>query len=428
MPSVAQVDPALKPAAQNPSDSSGVARFVARQPILDARTAVHGYELLFRRGREQAFAGDGILATRIMIDNAVIYGLDRLTGYLPAFVNCTTESLTEELVHALPPSISVLELLEDIEPGPAVVDACRKLKAMGFRLALDDFSWRPGIEPLVELADYIKVDFKLLDADARGDLLRRLSGRAVPLCLIAEKVETQEDFRRACDEGFRLFQGFFFCRPELMEKRKVPANRLSQFEILDCLQRDEHDLGRLGELVRRDTSLTFRLLRMVNSPVCAVRQEISSIEMALLVVGEEAFRRVVALAIATDLNAGQPLEILRMALVRARFCELVAPSCGQDASEQYMAGMLSMFPAMLRIPMAELAASLPLRTELRRALLGEQVPERTPLAWLEAIENGDWTAAERLLVAFQLDSALLARSYPQAVEWAETVLHADTAA
>src|ERR1035437_7833367 len=140
---------------------AGGLRYVARQPILDLRGRVHGYELLFRAGPEASFRGDGDLATRTVLDNTVIFGLEKLTGGLSAFVNCTGESLTEDLVHILPPSMTVLEILESLEPTPSLIAACRKLKAKGFRLALDDFTWKPKFDPLVELADYVKVDFLL---------------------------------------------------------------------------------------------------------------------------------------------------------------------------------------------------------------------------------------------------------------------------
>ena len=347
-----QVMPDKSLAAGMPEMGSGL-RYVARQPIMDLRSRVHGYELLFRAGPEAAFRGDGDLATRTMLDNTVMFGLERLAGGLPAFVNCTRESLTEDLVHILPPSMTVLEILENLEPTPSLIAACRKLKASGFRMALDDFTWKPKFEPLVELADYIKVDIALTGAEERSSLLKRLSG--VTVALVAEKVETQEEFKQACLEGFTLFQGYYFCRPVLLANRKVPANRLSHIEILQMLRDDSIELRKLTQLVKRDASLTYRLLRLVNSPMCAVRQEVSSIQAALLAVGEETFRRIATLAIASELNAGQPAEVLRMAFERGRFCELAARERALDATEQYLLGMLSLLPAMLRVPMADLA-------------------------------------------------------------------------
>ncbi len=396
-------------------------RYVARQPILDLRGKVHGYELLFRDGPEEAFRGDGDFATRVMLDNTVLFGLGRLTYGLPAFVNCTEEALTGNLVHVLPSGMTVLEILEDVEPTAAVMGACRRLKAAGFRLALDDFTWKAGMKPLVELADYIKVDFAAMNREERRELLDRLSG--VTVALIAEKVETQEEFAEAREEGFTLIQGYYFCRPVLMENRKVPANRLSHVEILRLLQADSIDLNRLTRLVKRDTSLTYRLLRLMNSPVCAMRQEVRSVQAALIAVGEEAFRRMATLAITSELNAGHPMELLRMAFVRGRFCELGAGLCGLDGTEQYLLGLLSLLPAMLRMPMKELTPSLPLREEIRRALEGEKAPERALLCWLEGHERGDWAVCDLIAERLMLNAYDLLRWYEEALAWAEAALH-----
>ena len=403
-----------------PEQGGGV-RYVARQPILDLRGKVHGYELLFRDGPEAVFRGDGNLATRTMLDNTLLFGLGRLTYGLPAFVNCTEEALTGKFVHVLPSGMTVLEILENIEVSPALIGACRSLKASGFRLALDDFAWKPGIAPLVEMADYIKVDFSLAGEGERRRLLGKLGGATV--ALVAEKVETQQEYRQARDERFAFVQGYYFCRPILLENGKVPANRLSHVEILRLMQSESIDLHELTRLVERDTSLTYRLLRLINSPVCAMRQEVRSVEAALIAVGEETFRRMATLAITSELNAGQPVELLRMAFVRGRFCELAAVLGGLDHTEQYLLGLLSLLPAMMRLPMQELAPSLPLREEIRRALLGETVPERCLLCWLEGHERGNWEACDRIVERCNMQQEDLFRCYEEALAWAEAVLH-----
>jgi EAL and modified HD-GYP domain-containing signal transduction protein len=395
-------------------------RYVARQPILDLRGRVHAYELLFRSGPEQVFRGDGNLATRTMLDNTVIFGLERLTGGATAFVNCTRESLTDNLVEILPPSMCVLEILEDIEPTPDLLDACRRLKKNGFRLALDDFTWKPGYEPLVELADYIKVDFMLSNEQERHDLLKRLHG--APVALLAEKIETREQYELACKEGFTLIQGYYFCRPELIQNRKIPSNRLTQIEILRMLRQESIDLQEVCPLVKQDTSLTYRLLRLINSPMYGMRQEINSVKTALIAVGEIGFRRLATLAITSELNGDQPMELLRMAFIRARFCELAAVQCGLDETEQYLVGLLSLLPAMLRVSMRELLESLPLREDIAAALTGAHVPERKLLTWLIAHEQGDWAACDAAVSEYKLDREMLISSYELAVVWAEAAI------
>ncbi len=396
-------------------------RYFARQPILDLRGRLHGYELLFRNGPGVAFQGDGDLATRTMLDNSVIFGLETLSGGITAFINCTLESLTEDLVDVLPPSMTVLEILETLEPTRELVNACRRLKTAGFRIALDDFVWKPGMEPLVALADYIKVDFIQTNAAARNRLMQRLDDYAV--ALIAEKIETRAEYEQARAEGFTLIQGYYFCRPVLLKNRSVPANRLSQVEILRMLHGETIDLHKLSNLVKRDTSLTYRLLRLINSPLCAVRQEVSSVQGALIAVGENVFRRIATLAITSELNGDQPDEVLRMAFVRARFCELAARDCELNSTEQYLLGLLSLLPAMLRLPMEELTPSLPLRNEIRMALEGSKLPEGMLLTWLMHHEHADWDACDSIARAGRLNQDKLQGCYAEAVSWAESALH-----
>ncbi len=414
--------PAEENAGSASAELASALRYLARQPILDQRGRVHGYELLFRSGPEMAFRGDGNHATRTMIDNTIIFGLERLARGLPGFVNCTADVLTQGQVGVLPPSMTVLEILECIEPTPAIVESCSRLRSMGFRLALDDFSWAPAWQPLINLASYVKVDFLKSSIEERRAIIERL--RPFSPALIAEKVETRQDYESACAEGFTLFQGYYFCAPSLVQERTVPANKLFQFELLQVLHDDPLDIAKVSELLKRDASLTYRLLRLVNSPACAVRQEVCSIRSALLAVGDDLFRRIATLAIASELNAGQPSELLRTAFIRARFCELAAACCQLDPAEQYLAGIFSLLPAMLHVSMEGLLPSLPLRQPLREALLGKANRERALLQWIEAEERGEWATCANVSKDNGLNLEDLNACYTKAVVWAEESLPA----
>jgi EAL and modified HD-GYP domain-containing signal transduction protein len=404
--------------------TAGELRYVARQPILNLQGRVHGYELLFRNAPETLFSRDVDTAARTMLDNAVIFGLEMFTNGLPAFVSCTAEALTEQLVHVLAPKTTVLAIPSSIEQTPMLVAACRELKEQGFRFALDDFNLKANIRALLNIADYIKVDFKQLGAEERQHLRRM---RCPSIATVAKRVDTQEDYREACAEGFTLFQGNYFCHPVLLKKHKVPANRLFHFEIVKQLHHEPIDVRKISQLVMRDAALTFRLLRLVNSPVCAIQQEVRSIEAAILVIGEDTFRRIVSLAVLSEINADQPPEILQMALVRARFCELAATLFALDPGEQYLLGLLSLVPAMLCLPMDEIIPSLPLRDRICEALLGEVNHERSLLAWLECHELGDWEACDTLVQVNQQSRQSngpnqLFQCYGDAVVWAEAAL------
>lgn len=413
---------AMQPCGDSQEPAAAL-RYVARQPILDGMGRVHAYELLFRSGPETCFRGDGELATCTMIDNTVLFGLEKLTGGLPAFVNCTADVLKASEVGVLPASMTVLEILEDIEPLPDLIAACRRLKSEGYRLALDDFVWKPSMEPLIRLADFIKIDFVKSPEAARKPMLKHLEGFSG--ALLAEKVETREEYDQARAEGFTLFQGYYFCRPTLMTSHKVPANKMVHVQLLQMLQENPLDVPKISEIVKRDASLTFRLLRLVNSPAYAVRQEVRSIPTALVTLGDDLIRRIATVAIACELNVGQPKEILRMAFVRGRFCELTSELCSFDPMEQYLLGIFSLLPAMLHSSMQEIALSLPLRDEVREALLGKTNDIRCPLLWLESHERGDWDTCDQIAKSHGQNAEQLQKHFTEAVQWADQVLPAN---
>ncbi len=424
-PSARNIEPQPdKTSEAGPAKWAGEMRYVVRQPILNLRGHVHGYELLFRNAPEAVLNAGADMAARTMLDNAVIFGLDWLTNGLPAFVSCTIESLTEGLVLVLAPHNTVLAVPAGLELTPRLLASCRSLKARGFRLALDDFTWKPNLRPLADLADYIRVDFTAFGIQERR-YLRSMD--CASLAMVAKKVATQEAYLQACAEGFTLFQGGYFCHPVLLRKRKLPANRQLHFEIVRLLHHDPIDIPKVSQLVLRDASLTYRLLRLVNSPLYAFYQEVRSIESAIVAMGENVFRRIVSLAVLSELNGEEPPEILHMALVRGRFCELAARSCGLEPDEQYLLGMLSLVPAMLRLPMEELTPSLPLRSEICEALQETMNRERNLLAWIESLERGDWEACDQITRANGLSQEHLAKCYAESVVWAAAALRSSSA-
>jgi c-di-GMP-related signal transduction protein len=214
-----------------PASEAGYHRFVALQPIFDRRRKLFGYEALSRSKWENRFTGDPDTATQTMIDDWLLHGLDELTHGSRTFINCTSEALTGGSFTLLPRS-AVLELLESVEPSPEVVSACRKMKALGYQLALDDFQLSNKMDVLLALADYVKVDFRATDSDERRAIVRRVTGLAT--LPIAEKIETEEEFDSAVTEGFRLFQGYSLGAPVLFSKRRIlplDANHLHKTRV-----------------------------------------------------------------------------------------------------------------------------------------------------------------------------------------------------
>ncbi len=396
-------------------ESTGELRYVARQPILDRNGHVHGYDLLFRNAPQAIIRRDADAAAETMLDNEVLFGLERLTNGQPAFITCTAEAITEDLVLVLSPSFTILGIPAGVDPTPRLIEACRALRSRGFRISIDEFVWDERLIPLIEHAHYIRADFRLFSPDVK-EKFSKLGQTAISL--VAQKVNTQDDYRDAAAKGFTLFQGSYFCQPVLLKERKIPANRLFHFDIVRELYRDPIDIKKVSQLIRSDASLTFRLLRLANSPLYALRQEVRSIETAIVMLGEETFRRTISLAIMSEMNSEQPVEILHMGLLRARFCELAARVFVQDPSEQYLVGLFSLLPAILRVPMEEIVSNLPLRGKIREALNGVENSERNPLSWIEAHERGDWAACDRIASAQGLHSSQLIVWYEEALIWA----------
>jgi EAL and modified HD-GYP domain-containing signal transduction protein len=402
-------------------EGAGEVRYFARQPILNRDGRVHAYELLFRNGPGAASRGDGSMATGTMIDNAVIFGLEQLTTGLPAFINCTSEAITEKLVTVLPPERTVLGIPATLEINSSIVGACRELNREGFRFLLDDFIWSATLDPLLDLADYVRVDYTRLD-DLDSRCLQRGSGKSTSI--VVKKVDTQENYQKASAAGCTFFQGDYFCHPDLLKKNKIPANRLSHFDIVRQLHNDPIDIRQISRLVMRDPALTYRLLRLVNSPLYATHREVCSIESAIMIIGDLALRRIVSLAILSEINADQPPEILHMALVRGRFCELAARFCWLNPPEQYLLGMFSMVSAMLRVPIKDVKSLLPLRNQICRALEGEKNHERALLTWLEFHEHADWESCDTIGNSIGLSHDKLMLCYVDAVVWAQITLSA----
>jgi c-di-GMP-related signal transduction protein len=395
-------------------------KFVARQPILDKHRRVIGYELLFRSGWENAFHGESDNATRQTLDNCLWMDIDSLTSRTLVFINCTREVLVGKLVSLLPPATTVLEILETVEPDAELVEACIELKAMGYRLALDDFLPRPEMQPLIDIASYIKVDFRLADAAQRKQIHQMARGSDA--ILLAEKVEDQEEFDIALNEGYECFQGYFFCRPKIIADREIPPNRMNYLRLMVELTRSPLNLHELTRIVSSEPSLCYRLLRLANSALMAARSDVTSVLGAVMLVGEDRFRKLVSIAASAILSDDQPpAALISLSLERARFCDLLAPWIGENSTEQFMLGMLSLVDAVLQVPMKTIVKSLPLRPEAKAALLGEINSASLPLCLVRSFETGARGACSCGKQSMDISEKTLAALYVESVQWTHEV-------
>ena len=400
--------------------------FVGRQAILDREQQVFGYELLFRSNGEDNFfaAKDGDRASCQTMNNALnVMGLQTLVGSNLGFVNITRQLLLRRLYTVLPCEATVIELLENVEPDSDVINACRRLKDDGYQLALDDFVFAPGYEPLVELADFVKIQFLGVSSDERREITEKFAKRRINL--IAEKVESRDDFEEGLRLGYSYFQGYFFCKPEIMSGREIPSYKQNYVRFLQQINRPKLNFEELEAIVKQEVSLSVKLLRYLNSAKMGMRAKIDSIKQAMTLLGEEPLKRWGSLIALTSLGDDKPAELITICLIRARFCELLAPLAGLGGREldMFLLGLLSAADALINLPMSHVVGEMPLASDVKSALQGGTSTMGTILGLTMACERSNSHLISMLVQKLNLPHDRVSGCYCDAMLWADEVLH-----
>ena len=407
-----------QPVASPPDQYVGIQKFMARQPIFDLSRSVLGYELLFRSNLENYFhpASNGN-TSECIVDNCLLFGLNALAGGRKAFVNFTREALIQDYPMLLPSKQIVVEILEDVRPDDQVLAACRRLKNAGYTIALDDFIYSQESHALTEFADIIKVDFLTTPPDERKALAHQFSPLGIKM--LAEKVETQSDIVTAQKMGYTCFQGYFFCKPQMMSAREVPGFKLNYLRLLQAVNRTDLELPEVEEILRQEPSLLMKLLRYLNSAYFGLRGQITSIRHALTLLGENNVRKWTSVVALLDLANDKPAELVVISLVRARSCELLARPLRMRERETdlFLVGLLSVMDAVLGRSMADVLAEMPVVDEIKTALLGGSNRLRTVLDSVIAQEMGNWHDLRICAKQMGVDEDVLPQTYLQAVQW-----------
>lgn len=397
--------------------------FVARQPIFDRQRRIQAYELLFREGPINAFPGlDGDTASaKVLSESFLGIGLERLTGGRQAFVNFTERLLRRAVAAMFPRDQIVVEVLENVAPRPELVAACRDLVARGYTLALDDFTYREELRPLLDLASIVKIDFRDGGEARVRETLDRLDGR--PVRRLAEKVETEAEFARAAAMGFDLFQGYFFSRPEIVRGREIESSQASLFRVLAEVNRPDADVGRLEALFKTDLAMAYKLLRYINSAYFRRGQAVDSIRQAIVLLGLREVRQFVALLVAARLADGKPDELIRASILRAKLCELLGRRSRfpDEGGELFLAGLFSRMDAILGLAMPAILERLPLSPRLKQALLHGEGPVAPFLQVAQAYEAGRWEECLTCAIEGCVCTTHLAEDYLEAVGWTEAL-------
>jgi c-di-GMP-related signal transduction protein len=393
-------------------------KFLARQPILNRARELFGYELLFRDGIQNCCQELNLeFASTSLLDTSLLIGFEKITAGRPMFINCPRDFLVRDYLSLFPAGAVVAEILESVKPDQEIIDACIRLKHRGFRIALDDFVDSPGWAPLVVLADIIKVDFRMTDRKEQGALVSRHAGKKIRM--LAEKVETQEEFRAAMKMGYSLFQGYFFCRPEMMRHGELPASKIAYLQLLRAATAPEFDIEELALKIKHEASLTFRLLRYLNSAAFGLRAEVHSVPHALSLLGERELRKWIAVISVGVLADGKPDELMTVPLVRGRFCELLAPLAGvaADANDLFLMGLLSVMDAILDQPLETILPELPVSREIKDALLAGKGVYWRLLEIAVAHEQADWDKVSSLSRETRISEEQISAMYVEAVDW-----------
>lgn len=400
---------------------------VARQPILDRKGRIYGYELLYRCSANESWndVDPARMTARVIVSACLEIGLERLVGPHRAFVNFDRELLLDENAMVLPPAATVIEILETVRPDEDVLAACRRLKAHGYTLALDDVVAIEGLEPFLPLVDIVKVDFLAAGAAAAGAMAARLRLRGKTL--LAEKVETQQDVAAATQAGYAYFQGYYFTKPVVLHAKRISQAKLGHLQVLREVTQPNLDLGRLEDALKRDVSLLHGLLHHVNSARFGLRSSIRSVRHAISIIGEDELRRWAALVAIAGMAAGKPPALVVSAIARGRFCELISEHTrlANRRSEMFLLGLFSLLDAVLDEPIESVLNSAPLASDIRQALLGEAVdtPDLAEILGLaRGMERADWDSVENLRQRIGLPHGLLASAYINAVHWADQAM------
>lgn len=412
-------------------DSAPEKFFLGRQPILDRKQEIVGYELLFRAADMEyaEFESYSHASASVITSALASFGIHEVLGGKFGFINVHLGLLLSEMLELLPIDLAVLELLEIIQIDDQVVERCRELKEMGFTLALDDHEYNPDSEDIYSVVDIVKIDILQTPAVDLPNIVKQL--RRFSVKILAEKVETVEQFESCFAMGFDLFQGYFFERPVILNRKKIDVSGLAMLKLLQQLTMDA-SLIQIEQTFKENPALSYNLLRLVNSVSMGMRQKISTLRHAIVMLGINHLRRWIQLSLFAghdSRSVNHPL--LEMAAVRGRLMELMARELARDsvvdeqAEAAFMVGILSLLDVLFETPMEEIISSLNLNDEVSAALLTRSGPLGKLLVLTEKLEVTDFVGVNQLLAECGISLDQLLTAQLEAFNWRSSIIYTE---
>lgn len=403
--------------------------FVARQPIFDKDNHIYGYELLFRKSKYSQSSGtnDDSATAEVLINSFLNFDLDELTNRTYCFINFTENLLLNGTPENFLPSTLVIEILENIYPSRDIINACKTYKKAGYKIALDDFQLNlqdRNTLNILPFVDIIKVDFRSTAPELRKKIVKLKNFFSIQL--LAEKLETEEEYLIALREGFDYFQGYYFQKPSIFTRKEIPSLFHSYMLLIEETKKPEPDIEYLTKIIESDLSLSYKLLNLINNQYKRT-YKIESIHQAIMLLGLKEFSRwIYILSIRDIAKQESPIteNLIQMSLVRGKFCENVAVKINKkrESSSFFLTGMFSLIDGILQTPMNIVIKKLPLKDEIIEALTGKDNDYRKVLDVIIAIEKTNWSQLGVLSEQLKLDYNVISDIYLQAIKWTNQII------
>ncbi len=391
---------------------------IARQPIYNNRMGVFAYELLFRSASNISAEDNGTHASAQVLSSAILnFGLEDLTCKRNIVLNVTSEFLDSLKSLQLPSELIILDLPDNIQVDDSLISELMELKKLGFRLSVGGLDSIKALLPLLPIVDIFRVDVQRV-RDHQLDKLMKVLRKYKNLALQALKIETVEQYRFYCDKGFDYLQGFFLSRPRDYVSRDLPPNKLAILNLLATVHNPNTDIETIEHLITQDVALSFKLLKLINSPFFGVSRKVDSVKQSIVLLGLSEVRRFVSLLALSNMS-NEPVSMIEIALLRAKLCELLAVKAKVPESSYFTVGMFSALDLLMKQPIQTILGELPLSDEIKAAILHQDGMPGEALACSLAVENAQWQEMR----FHNLSHRHIVSAFQEAIKWTDDIIN-----
>lgn len=392
--------------------------YVARQAIFNMNKEVIAYELLFRNNNINEFTSvKNVNPTLEVIRNSFFFiDFNKITGGKKAFINFDEDLINLELIERFSKDHLAIEILETVKPDNKIVECCRRLKERGYIIALDDFKYQENFDEILKYIDIIKVDFLLTKGKERKEIISSIKNKNIKF--LAEKIETEEDYKEALRYGYSYFQGYFFCKPVIIQGRDISGYKFTYVDLIAELSKDNINIKNIEGLIKKDVLLSYKLLKAVNSAYYYLKRKITSIGEAIMFIGVEELKRWVFIITLKQIGENSIDELVKISLIRASFIQLLSKNIHLNVSEfdAFLTGIFSLIDVLLNMPLENILGDLPISDDVKDALLGKKNILFELLELTIAYEKCNWTEVNGLSDRFELNERYICECYLESIQ------------